>query len=165
MKINKILLLVIMLLAIGFSRSEAKSRLMPKMYAYGFALSLTDSTVYLTNITTVDSVWVDDRTGFVINRSDYTSQFDAYLSVVDLTKTMTVVVLGKTEKAVRKKWNKLHKRYTNKKKGNYKIVSIDGFMLQSVEPSTLDLQRKVIKAKSAKTKKARREKVKTITNQ
>ncbi len=145
--------------------SEAKSKLMPRMYAFGFALALDDSVAYITNVTTVDSVWVDEKTSFVINRADYTQQLKSYLAVADLSKTMTVVTFAKTQKAAQKKADKLLKRYSNTKKRNYKVVRIDGFMLESVAPMNLELERKANALKIKKGKKEHQKKVKEIVNQ
>ncbi len=134
-------------------QTSAKKKIQPKMFAFGFAMSLVDSTAYFTDIMSVDSVWVDSKNNFVINRYDYTEQFRSYLDADKRPTTLCTVIFGKTEKALASKYKKLHKRYCNNKKRHYAIVKIDSFKLRSVETTSMGLE---IKPKSLTTKKGKK---------
>ena len=57
----------------------AKNKCVPKIYAFGFAASFNDSTVYFTEIHEVDSVWINEKNKFLLNRNDYSNQLKGYL--------------------------------------------------------------------------------------
>lgn len=47
-----------------------------KVYAFGYATCLGDTMVYLSAIQVLDSAQVDAKTGFLINRADYSRQME-----------------------------------------------------------------------------------------
>ena len=53
---------------------SAKRTAVDKVYMFGFAASFNDSTVYFTNVQTVDSAWMDTKTKFLLGRDNYSYQ-------------------------------------------------------------------------------------------
>ena len=68
---------LILLLAVGtltmagISSASAKKRQLSHIYMFGFSASFNDSTIYFTDIQTVDSAWIDDKTFFLQGREAY----------------------------------------------------------------------------------------------
>ena len=62
-------LALVALTIMGASEATAKRRQLSHIYMFGLAASFTDSTVYFTEIQTVDSAWIDDKTFFLENRN------------------------------------------------------------------------------------------------
>lgn len=80
-------------------------------YLVGYATSLLDSTVYVTPLQRVDSVYIDSRTGFLMDRPLYSAQFQAYLEdSLKLKRMTTAVIFSPKEKKAQKKLEKVLKR-------------------------------------------------------
>ena len=60
---------VLLLLSLIFATTtEAKIKVAPKLYIFGFSASFKNSIVYLTNIQELDSAWVDSKSKFLCGR-------------------------------------------------------------------------------------------------
>lgn len=135
MKILKHALLLIAGLCITTAATAAPK--MAKAYLYGFAASFNDSTVYFTNIQTVDSAWYASGTGFLMSRDNYAYQLRDELAKKGFQNPTAIVCYEKKLKKAEKKYKKLLQRYQNPKKGGHYVVrflSKDDFKFDAITP-------------------------------
>ena len=77
---------------------------MVKTYAFGFAASFNDSTVYFTDIQVLDSAWLNEKNDFLVSRDNYSYQLRDYLaSEQQMPRRTCIVYAGKNKKKVEKK--------------------------------------------------------------
>ncbi len=98
---------------------SAKNKLMPKVYAFGFSASFNDSTVYFTDIQEVDSVWINAKNDFLLNRSEYSYQLRNYFDGNGQPHRTCIIVYALKRKDIDKKYRKMKEKYT--KKGNFDV--------------------------------------------
>lgn len=130
-------LLIVTALLVGcVINGNAKGYRPAKIYMFGFAASFNDSTVYLTDIQTVNAYLVNNRTKFLANREDYSYQLRNYLQSNGLEAYPTCITMfAENEKDATKKYLKLKERYEKSKK-KYSIKSLKDslFKYTPVEP-------------------------------
>ena len=85
----------------------AKNKCVPKIYAFGFAASFNDSTVYFTEIHEVDSVWINEKNKFLLNRNDYSNQLKGYLDAKGLTHRTCIISYEFKRKDLEKRYEKM----------------------------------------------------------
>lgn len=100
----------------NISTAQAKNRLVPKMYMFGFSASFNDSTVYLTDIQEVDSAWVDEKTNFLQGRDIYGQQLKDYLAASMQPDRICFVIYAEKRKDIEKEYVKMKRLYTKKRK-------------------------------------------------
>ena len=83
---------------------------------FGFASSFNDSTVYMTSVQRVDSVYLTHKKLFLDNRENYSLQLKEYLESIGAPKRTCIVIFDRNFKKAEKKWTKLHDRYTKQAK-------------------------------------------------
>ena len=128
--------LAILLLASAPQAATAQNILVPKAYLFGFAASFNDSTVFFTDIQSVDSVWVTKKKGFLAGKSNYSYQLRNYCEQkMDLPKRTCVVVSALKRKDAEKKYKKMMKKYVGKKAKNYDVryISSSDFHFEPVD--------------------------------
>ena len=137
--------------------SQAKGTAPQRVYMFGFAASFNDTIVHFTNIQTIDSVWIEGKTGFLVGRHLYSTMLRDYLDKNQMPYRTCVVFYNKNLKKLQKKYIKMKKLYlgTGKKvknRNNVKdIVESDfRFTAFSYNPST---EEDVAEATSKKKKK------------
>ena len=59
---------------------SAKSKMVPRIYMFGFSASFTDSIVYFTNVQAVDSAWVESKGNYLLGRDNYSYQLKNYFT-------------------------------------------------------------------------------------
>lgn len=125
MKLSKYLIGIIIfaLTATWCINSSAKNKRMPKIYVFGIAASFNDSIVHFTNVQEVDSVWVNDKNKFLLNRSDYSYQLKNYLETQGLSRRTCIVSYALKRKDAEKKYMKMRNKYV--KRGSFDIRYID----------------------------------------
>ena len=103
---------------------------------FGVGGSFNDSTVYLTDIETVNAYLVNNRTKFLANREDYSYQLRNYLQSNGLEAYPTCITMfAENEKDATKKYLKLKERYEkSKKKYSIKSLKDSQFKYTPVEP-------------------------------
>lgn len=94
-----------------------------KLYAYGFAASFNDSTVYITDIMELDSAWVDVKTGFLYSRENYSYQLKQHLQAQGVLTPTCIISFAAKRKDAEKKYMKLRKKYT-KVPGQYTVKPV-----------------------------------------
>lgn len=130
-------LLIVTALLVGcVINGNAKGYRPAKIYMFGFAASFNDSTVYLTDIQTVNAYLVNNRTKFLANREDYSYQLRNYLQSNGLEAYPTCITMfAENEKNAIKKYLKLKERYEkSKKKYSIKSLKDSQFKYTPVEP-------------------------------
>lgn len=133
----KCVLAAVMMLCVGaVHASDFKSA---KVYMFGFAATFNDSTVYFTDIQTVNDAWVyEKRRDFLVNRNEYSYQLRKFLQSLNIGTPTCVTIYAFSEKEINKKYAQLRKRYEGKKrKVKYLVVNLPAgaFAYQSVDPS------------------------------
>ena len=114
-------LALVALTIMGASEATAKRRQLSHIYMFGLAASFTDSTVYFTEIQTVDSTWIDDKTFFLENREVYSQQLKDYLAASMLPNRVCVVMYAPTLKEAEKKYVQVRRIYTTKADTPYDV--------------------------------------------
>lgn len=115
MRLSKITFTTLALAAISSiavtAKNEAKTA-----YLFGFAASFNDSTVYITPVQQLDSVYITSKSHFLVNRSNYSYQLRDYLEQQGAGNRTCIVMFDTNQKKAEKKWNKLYEHYTKKPK-------------------------------------------------
>lgn len=135
-------------------------------YMFGFASSFSDSTVYMTSVQRVDSVYLTHKKLFLDNRENYSLQLKEYLESIGAPKRTCIVIFDRNFKKAEKKWTKLHDRYTKQAKAKrlkngekpkglptpWQMKNIDEskFMFKAVEPSDMEEPKTKAEKKEAK---------------
>ena len=122
MRLMKYAFLIMMMVTLTGTKASAKSVVTPKAYMFGFSANFTDSVIYITDIQTVDSVWYDHKSKFLMGRSSYSNQLREYFNkTLNQPHRTCIVIFALTRKDIEKKYLKLKKRYTEKYAGHYNI--------------------------------------------
>ena len=133
MKVLKIAL-ALAIAAISSFTAQAKND-PTTAYMFGFASSFSDSTVYMTSVQRVDSVYLTHKKLFLDNRENYSLQLKEYLESIGAPKRTCIVIFDRNFKKAEKKWTKLHDRYTKQAKAKRlkngeKIPTLDEYLAQ-----------------------------------
>ncbi len=100
----------------GLCLSTAHAEVPPQMtvYMFGFAASFVDSVAYITDVQQVDSAYVEKKSGFLADRTLYSSQLSGFLLTEMKQENMTCAVFwDKSKTKVEKKYAKVVKSYRN----------------------------------------------------
>lgn len=111
MTTKKIFLSLILLAAFVTTVSAAGPQ-RTKVYMFGFATSFNDSTVYLTDIQELDSVWIMNKTKFLVGREQYTAQYKDYLLEANVENPTCVTFFSDKRSKLEKKYVAMRKRYS-----------------------------------------------------
>jgi hypothetical protein len=115
-----------MMMAFVTTTASAKSVVSPKGYMFGFIANFSDSVVYFTDIQTVDSVWYETKSKFLLGRSSYSNQLRQYFAnTLNLPHRTCIVIFALTRKEIEKKYLKLKKQYTGKYANRYDVRTLN----------------------------------------
>ncbi|MGN1376454.1 MAG: hypothetical protein ACI4V5_07855 [Prevotella sp.] len=131
-KYHKIIAVILLLTITSVLTIVAKNKQYPKVYMYGIAASFNDSTVYFTDIQAVDSVWINAKNKFLINRSDYSYQLKTYLENEGLPHRTCIVTYALKRKNLEKKYQKTRNRYVKKGRTELKYINKNEFSFKGV---------------------------------
>lgn len=129
MKLLNYILAVVATVVLSFMAADAsaKVKMVPKVYMYGFSASFNDSTVYFTDVMSVDSAWIETKSQFLMGRADYAQQLKSHFNDnLNMPNRTCIVIYGLKRGNLEKKYSKLRKMYANKKKNNYDVRVIAG---------------------------------------
>lgn len=115
----------------------AKNEQVPTMYVFGFSASFNDSTVYITDIQTVDNAWVDGKTKFLVNRDDYAYQMNTHFENKGQQNRTCIVFYDQNKKKLEKKFEKIKKKYIGKDEYNVRYLSDKDFHFTAVAPDEI----------------------------
>lgn len=127
-----VVFLLLALTALGLSaKSDVRTT---KVYMFGFALSLTDSVVYLTDVQAVDSAQVEKKYGFLYGRSLYAAQLQSHIENTHNKPNTTCVVFFNPKKSkLEGEYIEIRKRYSKDKDVILTPVGVDAFQFQREE--------------------------------
>lgn len=150
MKISKFTMTVALLLtATGI---HAKNRVTPT-YMFGIAASFNDSTVYFTGIEKVDSAYINTKTKFLAGRDNYSYQLKDYLASKGEANRTCITTFAFSEKDIKKKYDKVLKKYTESKKGNpfdVRYLKDTDFSFKAIVPYEISEAEEAAREKAAK---------------
>lgn len=127
-KFSFLLLFTVLVVGINSYAKDKNTTKTEKVYMFGFSASFNDSLVYITDIQAVDSVEIEPKTDFLIGRTAYGNQLQFYLAdYKERPNTTCVVFFDKKEDKLRKRYNKILKRYKNSKETILKNLTRDEF--------------------------------------
>ncbi|MBO6018030.1 MAG: hypothetical protein J6P41_01370 [Prevotella sp.] len=130
MRIVKYFMLIALFIASAHTMSlTAKNITVPKMYMFGFAASFNDSIVHFTDIQTLDNVWIDQKTHFLLGRENFSYQLRDFLAdKMQMPHRTCVVIYNQDRQKLEKEYLKMKRIYTTGKK---KIKKKDQGKIQS----------------------------------
>lgn len=144
-------------------QASGKLRCTP-VYIFGVSASFNDSIVYFTDIQVLDSAWIDDKTNFLMNRSDYSIQLRDHLSALGNGTRTCLVSFATKEKDILKKYAKMRAKLTKTKKKqstkvfDFREIDSEEFKFQALVPS--DLSEAVTETSKKAAKRAAKSKEK-----
>lgn len=157
MKTTRLIMMAAMML-LTTTTASAKKVITPKVYMYGFAASFNDSIVHFTDIQTLDSVWIDSKTGFLLGRENYSFQLRDYLGSQQMPQRTCIVVYNTDRKKLEKKFVKMKRLYTTSKDGriyfDVRYLEDKDFHFTTVDMSDPIVEAADMEEEGPKTKKA-----------
>lgn len=137
---NLIMAVAVMIICGWTINASAKLKCVPKLYAFGFAASFNDSTVYFTDIQEIDSAWINDKNDFLVSRDNYSYQLKNYFTSLGLEHRTCVISFALKRKDIEKKYQKMKNKYV--KAGNYDIrsVSTNDFHFTAIKPDNYEIE-------------------------
>ena len=149
----------VLLMMCCLATASAKPRCQP-IYIFGVSASFNDSIVYITDIQLLDSAWVDDKTGFLLMRNEYSDQMRRHFTAKGQLNRTCIVCFAEKEKDIQKKYAKMRKRYMGDKKKrrnfDYRELDEEEFKFECVAPSDLEQELVMDKKAQKKADKARK---------
>ena len=110
-RLTRYVTLLVLACIVGTGYVGAKVKMQP-VYMFGVAASLLDSVVYVTDLQYVDSAYVDDKSGFLMERPLYTLQLQQFVEGSEKRQNLTCVVFFHKKKAkAEKKLQKIKKKF------------------------------------------------------
>lgn len=148
---------ILLLIGLVLSTTAKAENKQQNVYAYGFAASFNDSTVYITEVQTLDTAWLEKKTNFLLSRDNYSYQLRDYLAAKGEKYRTCIISFSTKQKNINKKYKKLIARYTNPKKGNFviKYLKADEFSFKHITPYEIEnpVDEKAEKAKKKQNNK------------
>ena len=132
--------------------AAAEDKIEPVIYAFGFSASFNDSIVYFTDIQEIDSVWMDGKTGFVLERGIYSNQMRDYFNGIGQPNRTCVFFYDVKMKKLGKKFRKMKEKYVESNSFDIKYLKPEEFSFKAAELYGLEEAR----AKRAKAKKEKK---------
>jgi hypothetical protein len=114
----------------AFQTLEAKPKkvVQKPVYMIGVSFSLVDSMVFITDMQLVDSITIEKKTKFLVDRQLYSFQFQRYLeSAYKGGPYVPSVFFSPSRKKMERKYLSLHKRYVQSKDLRMILVDISQF--------------------------------------
>lgn len=128
-------MVIIVTMMILSANTSAKNKRVPKVYAFGYASSFNDSVVYFTNIQEIDSVWINDKNNFLVDRANYSYQLRNYLESTGLQHRTCIISYALKRKDIEKKYNKLRDKLVKRGGTAIKYIDKESFNFTTVELS------------------------------
>lgn len=125
------LLSAIQLTAFASPKEKKNKSEEPKeIYMYGVSVDFNDSTVYITDIQSLDSMTINTD-GSLRNYSDYSLQLKVYLEgTVGETNQTCAVIYSEKKKKLEKHFIKMRKKYQSDPNKILKRIGTDAFTFQ-----------------------------------
>lgn len=126
----KHLIILIALLTFSHLQMSAQSKdeiIVADMHAFGYATSLNDSVVYLTEISPIPVANVDRKTGFLSKRAVYSGQLKEYMAKQGVEHATCAIIFDRNKVKLNKKFVKLMNKLQKKKMYLIKTISTAEF--------------------------------------
>jgi hypothetical protein len=123
---------IVIALCLGVGVS-AKTKIVPKVYLFGFAASFNDSIVYFTDIQDIDSAFIDNKNNFLLSRDNYSYQLRDYLQTQNMHNRTCVTMFGFKKDKVEKTYIKMKRKYTSKNKFDVRLINSSKFRYQRID--------------------------------
>lgn len=128
---NSLKLICLAILCVfAFQTLEAKPKkvVQKPVYMIGVSFSLVDSMVFITDMQLVDSITIEKKTKFLVDRQLYSFQFQRYLEgAYKGGPYVPSVFFSPSRKKMERKYLSLHKRYVQSKDLRMILVDISQF--------------------------------------
>ncbi len=142
-----------MALALASTDVQAKGKMVPKIYMFGFAASFADSVVYITDVQPVENAWIDTKTGFLLGRDSYSLQLKNHMANAMAEPNRTCIVMfNKKKSKADKLLLKMKKQYAQDKgraKYDVRYINSADFNFKGVDMSFVN-EDEAAEAKAAK---------------
>jgi hypothetical protein len=113
---------------------SAKTKIVPKVYAFGFAASFNDSIVCFTDMQTIDSAYIDSKNHFLLSRDNYSYQLKGYIeNNLSLKNRTCIIVFALKQKDLEKKYTKMKRKYTAKKNFDVRYIKSSQFHFERID--------------------------------
>lgn len=104
-----------------------------RIYMMGYAISFLDSTAYITAIQALDAGYIDTKTGFLINRPQYSEQLHTYLMENKQTENITCsIYFNKKKQKLEKTLSKFTSKLANKENLKLNVLNASEFQFQPI---------------------------------
>lgn len=144
MRLNKHFLIAFFVCTLlTFSNMSAKNK-QAIIYAYGVSMSFNDSTVYFTDIQSIKTAYVSNKSHFLYGRESYANQLRDYLSDKGLQHRTCIIVYKEKRRDIEKKFLAMRKKYTDKGRFDVKYINVSDFRFQAVSPTDDEIQDAVL---------------------
>ena len=110
--VKYIMTFALLLLFVGSSMAQDRKT---SVYLFGFSASFNDSTVYITDIQEVEDAWINNKSGFLVNRDAYSYQLQNYLKQKGGQTPTCITFFALKHKDIQKKYEKIKEKYIRKK--------------------------------------------------
>jgi hypothetical protein len=116
------------------NRVSAKTKIVPKVYAFGFAASFNDSIVCFTDMQTIDNAYIDSNNNFLLSRDNYSYQLKGYIeNNLSLKNRTCIIVFALKQKDLEKKYTKMKYKYTAKKNFDVRFIKSSQFQFKRID--------------------------------
>lgn len=83
-----------------------------KVYVFGISTNFTDSITYITDIQTLETAYIETKTGFLYDRSIYAQQLQIWVEQVKLQPyTTCAIFFNESKSKLEKKYKKIRDKY------------------------------------------------------
>lgn len=140
-RLNKYFIATVLVFTISATQHIYAKLKQTPVYVYGFAASFNDSTVYFTDIQSIESAWLYEKTNFLYGRDMYSYQLRDYLKQENIPYPTCVTSFATTKEKAEKHLLKFRKKYLNKGNYNIKYLNSSEFKYTPVTPDEETLER------------------------
>lgn len=140
MNLTKLIICCGLLSLFALQPVEAKKKVVQKpVYMIGVGISLVDSMVFITDMQLVDSVTIEKKTKFLMDRQLYSFQLQHYLEAAYKSGPyVPCVFYSPKRKKMERQYLSLHKRYVQNKDLRMVLVDISQFRFKAAEYVEVD---------------------------
>lgn len=140
MNLTKLIICCGLLSLFALQPVEAKKKVVQKpVYMIGVGISLVDSMVFITDMQLVDSVTIEKKTKFLMDRQLYSFQLQHYLEAAYKSGPyVPCVFYSPKRKKMERQYLSLHKRYVQNKDLRMVLVDISQFRFKAADYVEVD---------------------------
>ena len=149
-----ICLVLLLLSAVGPIEAKSKKVVQKPTYMIGVAISQVDSVVFITDLHQVDSITIQKKTNFLMDRQLYSFQLQKFIEATYKGGPyVTAIFFGHKLRKMENKYLSLHKRYVQSKELRMILVDQSQFRFKPekyVEPEVIEVEKPKKKDKNKK---------------